>query len=101
MALRALLARRTCHNVGLGPSSLRLGVGRNLQWRRLKSTAASSVASAPEPPRFVEKEGWLFVDSIFPVQLGTWECVPLFLFGLNDGTTDGLCLYVWCVGVWV
>lgn len=78
MALRAPLVRRTYRNVGLGPSILLLGVGRNLQWRRLESTAASSVASAPEPPKFVEKEGWLFVDSIFPVQLGTWECVPLF-----------------------
>jgi len=37
-----------------------------------------------KPPKFVEKEGWLFVGSIFPVQLGTRECVPLFLFGLND-----------------
>ena len=82
MALRAPLARRTYRTVGLGPSILPLGVGRNLQWRRLESTAASSVASAPEPPKFVEKEGWLFVDSIFPVQLGTWECVHV-IFSLD------------------
>jgi len=81
MALRALFARRTYRTVGLDPSSSRLGVRLNLQWRRLESTAASSVASAPEPPKFVEKEGWLFVDSIFPVQLGTWECVPDFSLG--------------------
>ena len=82
MALRAPLARRMYRNVGLGPSILPLGAGRNLQWRRLESTAASSEASAPEPPKFVEKEGWLFVDSIFPVQLGTWECVHV-IFSLD------------------
>ncbi len=76
MALRALVARRTYRTVGLGPSILLPGVGRNLQWRRLESTT-------PEPPKFVEKEGWLFVDSIFPVQLGTWECVPLFSFSME------------------
>jgi hypothetical protein len=33
----------------------------------------STAAPASDPPAQVETEGILFVDSVFPMQLGVWE----------------------------
>jgi len=48
----------------------------------LSPEAASAQVSESTPEKFPEDgklEGWFYLDSVFPIRLATWECVPQFL----------------------